>query len=151
MQGKSGMIFIFSCVFLCHSKEERNIRHVMKPTPPEPGHRGKLPSNKIEVGKKTTSFFYSKPISFIVNFGYFVVLKVMWCSWRNFVLVDTFRFYYLVHFPGQYTHTQRQNQKTLSVTWWGSPKDQRLPLFPIVSFVESVHAMTLQILLLHNE
>lgn len=48
----------------------------MKPTPPEPGRQGKLPSNKIEVGKKTTSFFYSKPISFTVNFGYFVVLKV---------------------------------------------------------------------------
>lgn len=46
----------------------------MKPTPPELGHHGKLPSNKIEVSKKTTSFFYSKPIPFIVNFGYFVVL-----------------------------------------------------------------------------
>lgn len=120
--------------FLWHLKGERNIRLVMKLTSPELD-QGETPSNKV--GLEKNQFL-------LKQFGH-IITTVTWCLQRNFILVDPFKFYYLIHFPGQYTHTHTQSKETPYTTQWGRPEHQSLT-FLTDAFVDSVLIVTLQLL-----
>lgn len=76
---------------------------MVKHTSPELRDLRKTPSNKIEVGMKTTSLFCSEVWPFCCS------NSVLACPWRNFVLVDPFKFIiwsiFLVN-----THTETKSE-----------------------------------------